>query len=147
MQFTTFAVASVMAAAVAAHSNVTYVTEVLTEYTTYCPEPTTLTYNDVTYTITEATTLTITDCPCTVSKPVEVKPSAPVYVNSTVPEVTAPAPVVPSQTPVTVAPSGAPSGTGAPQPSKPAFTGAANRAAVGSAAGLAGLLGFAAYIL
>ena len=53
MQFTTFAVASVMAAAVAAHSNVTYVTEVLTEYTTYCPEPTTLTYNDVTYTITE----------------------------------------------------------------------------------------------
>ena len=49
MQFTTFAVASVFAAAVAAstaaHGNVTYVTEVLTEYTTYCPGPTTLTYS------------------------------------------------------------------------------------------------------
>ena len=53
MHFITFAVASVLAAAVAAHSNVTYVTEVLTEYTTFCPEPTTLTFNDVTYTITE----------------------------------------------------------------------------------------------
>ena len=51
MQFTTFAVASVFAAAVAAstaaHGNVTYVTEVLTEYTTYCPGPTTLTYSKI----------------------------------------------------------------------------------------------------
>lgn len=46
-----------------------YVTEVVSELTTYCPKPTTLTYNGKTYPVTEATTLTITDCPCTVVKP------------------------------------------------------------------------------
>ena len=34
-------------------STVVYVTDVYTSYTTYCPEATTLTYNDVTYTISE----------------------------------------------------------------------------------------------
>lgn len=53
MQFSATAVAAALVATVAAHSNVTYVTEVLTAYTTYCPEATTLTFNDVTYTITE----------------------------------------------------------------------------------------------
>jgi len=62
--------ALVGAAAAAMHGNVTYTTEVVTAYTTYCPEATTLTYANKTYTITSATTLTITDCPCTVSKPV-----------------------------------------------------------------------------
>ncbi|CDH11729.1 uncharacterized protein ZBAI_03515 [Zygosaccharomyces bailii ISA1307] len=42
-------------------------TEVVTQYTTYCPGPTTFTTNGVTYTVTEATTLTITDCPCTLT--------------------------------------------------------------------------------
>jgi hypothetical protein len=74
-----FSVIAVLAAATAvsagsygypAPGNVTYTTEVVTAYTTYCPEPTTLTHGDKTYTITEATTLTITDCPCTISKPV-----------------------------------------------------------------------------
>ncbi|KAG7152692.1 Clock-controlled protein 6 like [Verticillium longisporum] len=51
-------------------NNVTYTTEVVEVYTTYCPEPTTLTHGDKTYTITKPTTLTITDCPCTISKPV-----------------------------------------------------------------------------
>lgn len=41
-------------------------TKVVTEYTTYCPEPTHVTMNNKTYTVTEACTLTITDCPCTV---------------------------------------------------------------------------------
>jgi|ERR1712176_345884 len=52
--------------------NVTYTTEVVTEYTTYCPEPTTLTWGDKTITVTEPTTVTITDCPhgCTITKPV-----------------------------------------------------------------------------
>jgi hypothetical protein len=62
--------AALVGAAFASRGNVTYTTEVVTAYTTYCPAPTTLTYSDKTYTITEATTLTITDCPCTVSKPV-----------------------------------------------------------------------------
>ncbi|KAH7263467.1 hypothetical protein BKA59DRAFT_506483 [Fusarium tricinctum] len=48
---------------------VVYTTEVLTAITTYCPEPTTLTHGNKTYTVTEPTTFTITDCPCTVTKP------------------------------------------------------------------------------
>lgn len=47
-----------------------YTTEVVTEYTTYCPSPTSIEHGGVTYTVTEATTLTITNCPCTVTKPV-----------------------------------------------------------------------------
>jgi len=39
---------------------------VVTEFTTYCPEPTTIVTNDKTFTITEPTILTITDCPCTI---------------------------------------------------------------------------------
>ncbi|KAF5023170.1 hypothetical protein F66182_4774 [Fusarium sp. NRRL 66182] len=67
------------------HNNGTthYTTEVVTAITTYCPEPTTLTYGDKTYTVTKETTLTITDCPCTVSKPVH-KPS---YTKPVVPPV------------------------------------------------------------
>ncbi|KAJ4171830.1 hypothetical protein NW754_007425 [Fusarium falciforme] len=56
------------------NGTIAYTTEVVTALTTYCPAATTLTYNDKTYTITEATTLTITDCPCTISKP--AKPTA-----------------------------------------------------------------------
>jgi len=78
-----------LAGAASAYSNVTYTTEVVTAITTYCPEPTTITYGETTYTITEATTLTITDCPCTVKVPVTTVSSVichtcpPVYVNST----------------------------------------------------------------
>lgn len=39
-----------------------YITEVVTSFETYCPGPTTLTYNSKTYTVTSATTLTVTDC-------------------------------------------------------------------------------------
>lgn len=46
-------------------SIVTTSTEIVTEYTTYCPEPTTFTEGNKTYTATEATTITVTDCPCT----------------------------------------------------------------------------------
>jgi hypothetical protein len=61
MQFTSaFAVAALASTAAAWYpssnsSSVTvdYVTDVVTSYTTYCPEATTLTYNSVTYTITE----------------------------------------------------------------------------------------------
>jgi|SwirhirootsSR2_FD_contig_31_8324672_length_880_multi_4_in_0_out_0_1 hypothetical protein len=64
------ALAGAAAAGWSGHGNVTYTTEVVTAYTTYCPEATTLTFSSKTYTITKPTTLTITDCPCTVSKPV-----------------------------------------------------------------------------
>jgi hypothetical protein len=40
-------------------------TEVVTEYTTYCPFKTTFTEGSSTYIVTEATTVTVTNCPCT----------------------------------------------------------------------------------
>jgi len=139
MQFTFAAVAAVMATAVAAGGNGTavWVTDIVNVYTTVCPAATTFAFNGVTYTATASQTITITNCPCTVSKPVYTTPVVsvtPVYVNTT---------VVPTKTPVVVV------GTGSPATSSkgPAFTGAANKAVAGSAAGLAGLLGLAAYIL
>ncbi|KAH6874077.1 hypothetical protein B0T10DRAFT_499423 [Thelonectria olida] len=54
----------------------TYTTEVVTAYTTYCPGPTTLSFNNKTYTVTEPTTLTVTNCPCTITKP-HAAPSQP----------------------------------------------------------------------
>lgn len=40
-----------------------YTTEVVTAYTTYCPEATMITHKGETYTVSSATTLTITNCP------------------------------------------------------------------------------------
>ncbi|TQW00767.1 hypothetical protein IF1G_00698 [Cordyceps javanica] len=51
------------------------VTEVVDVWSTYCPEPTHLTMNNKTYTVTEACTYTITDCPCTVTKAVPTYPA------------------------------------------------------------------------
>ncbi|KAM3499351.1 hypothetical protein MY10362_007387 [Beauveria mimosiformis] len=52
------------------HHNGTWTTveEVVDIYSTWCPEPTHLTMNHKTYTVTEACTYTITDCPCTITK-------------------------------------------------------------------------------
>ncbi|GKT48683.1 putative chloride channel protein [Colletotrichum spaethianum] len=41
------------------------ITKVWDHVTTYCPEPTTLYYNNRTYTIDKPTTFIIPDCPCT----------------------------------------------------------------------------------
>ena len=41
-------------------------TKVVSVYTTYCPEATTVEMNGKTYTAHSATTITITDCPCTI---------------------------------------------------------------------------------
>ncbi|KAK7969452.1 clock-controlled 6 (CCG-6) [Apiospora saccharicola] len=120
---------------------VKYTTEVVNQYTTYCPGPTTITHGTKTYTVTAPTTLTITDCPCTVSKPVFTtsavvcngascsgKPAPPpTYNNGTVP-------AVPAQ-PTTLAP--APTGgyptkpTQATTPSAPIPTAGAAKVAFG----------------
>jgi len=71
MRFTAALTVAAMAAGAAAHgehppTNGTapaYVTEVVTAFTTYCPEPTEITHAGETYTVSEATTLTITNCP------------------------------------------------------------------------------------
>ncbi|KAG0672562.1 hypothetical protein C6P40_001779 [Pichia californica] len=65
MQFSVLA-SLALASTVLAASNDTVITEVVTAYTTYCPEATEITTNGKTYTVTGATTLTITDCPCTI---------------------------------------------------------------------------------
>lgn len=55
------------------YTNGTYtITKVWDAVTTYCPQPTTLCFNNRTYTIEKPTTFIIPDCPCTqtyVSKP------------------------------------------------------------------------------
>ncbi|KAF5651218.1 clock-controlled 6 (CCG-6) [Fusarium sp. NRRL 52700] len=144
-----FAAALAFAAGVAAHAkNVTYTTEVVTAYTTYCPGPTEIVHGDKTYTITEATTLTITDCPCTVTKPVITTsavvchdcpaPSAHHGYNSTM------VPVYP-----TGGKPGSPAGPGATPtggaPSEVPTAGAGKVAAL-SGAGLAAVVGFAALL-
>jgi hypothetical protein len=59
MQFTSVAAVAALAATVAAWPSnsssvaVDYVTEVFTAYTTYCPAATQVTFNGVTYTVTE----------------------------------------------------------------------------------------------
>ncbi|KAF8860382.1 hypothetical protein BDZ45DRAFT_672678 [Acephala macrosclerotiorum] len=40
-------------------------TETVSEYTTYCPAPTTVVEGNKTYTVSSATTLTVSECPCT----------------------------------------------------------------------------------
>jgi hypothetical protein len=137
MQFGKLAILAGLAASVSAWANETWVTTTVDVLTTVCPYATSMTFNGVTYTATAHETITITNCPCTVSYKPTVTPvvpvSTPAYHNTTAPKTTAPHTPVGTVTPVTTA--------------KPTFTGAANRAVVGSAAGLAGLLGAAAYFL
>lgn len=49
----------------AASGNVSLSTEVVSAYSTYLPEPTTLIEGSQTFVVTAPTTLTVTDCPCT----------------------------------------------------------------------------------
>jgi hypothetical protein len=71
------AASAALVAGANAFGNATYVTEVVTAYTTFCPTPTEVVHGTNTYTVTKATTLVITDCPCTVTKPVITKPVVP----------------------------------------------------------------------
>ncbi|EEP76032.1 predicted protein [Uncinocarpus reesii 1704] len=148
-----FSVAASLALAAGASATIinptgaSVITEVVTQYTTYCPGPTTITHGTNTYTVTEATTLTITDCPCTVTRPI---------ITSTVSECNdCPAPsgtgVIPPPVEPPVYPNGTapapPAGTGnvpsSTVPSPPDFTGAASRMVAGAGAALAGVLGVA----
>lgn len=150
MQFKAVSVLALAATAAATYGNVSYTTEIVTEVTTYCPEATQISYNGQTYTVTEPTTLTITNCPCTISKPVYVTSSVacntcaaptttPVYYNTTSPVATYSATSVGTVSPVSTA-------VGTPTPSTITTNGAGKAMAV-SGAGLAGLLGLAAFLL
>ncbi|PTB68089.1 hypothetical protein BBK36DRAFT_1139597 [Trichoderma citrinoviride] len=142
-------------------SNVTVVTDVVDVYTTYCPFATQITHGSKTYTVTEPTTLTITDCPCTITRPVTITSSVacvtcgsaaptgavpsgngggapPAFTNSTI--------TTPTQAP----PAGGnpPASTGGVVPTAPPAvpTGGASKAVL-SGAGLAGIVGLAAFVL
>jgi hypothetical protein len=146
MQYSAVVLAAFVATASANYYNGTtpvYTTEVVTSYETYCPGPTTITYGESTYTVTEATTLTITDCPCTVVKPVTT--SSVVYCDTCPPPGPTHAPVYPNATlttevGTTAVPTQAPTTT-------PIEANSGNKAFAFSGASLAGLLGLAAYIL
>jgi hypothetical protein len=125
MKFSAAVVLAAAAGASAWKSNVTYTTEVVTAYTTYCPAPTEITHGGKTYTVTEATTLTITNCPCTITKPITTTS----YQNSTS------AVVVPPTT------------TKGPAPTTSLATAGAGKAAALSGGALAGVLGLAAFVL
>jgi len=129
MQYSIVALAALVGSAVAgwpANGTVVYTTDVYTAYTTVCPAATTLSFNGVTYTVSESTTLTITNCPCTVVKPV-----------TTASVVSTPAPAPPASNGTVVA-------TSTPT-IVPANGG--ERAFAASGGALAGLLALAAYAL
>ncbi|KAK0116730.1 hypothetical protein ONS96_012581 [Cadophora gregata f. sp. sojae] len=152
MQYTAVAVLALAATASAAYKNetVSYTTEVVTDYVTYCPVATTLTYGHVTYTAKESETVTIPGT-YTVVKPVTT--SSAVYCNSCAPTYT---PVYPTANATTVAPvpTTYPAGTAAPTvaptatpaPSPITANGAGKTMAL-SGASLAGLVGLAAFLL
>ncbi|KAI9642766.1 hypothetical protein NHQ30_008498 [Ciborinia camelliae] len=178
MQFSTIAIISAFAAAVSATGNhsvsatasdpVVWVTDIVTQYTTFCPAATALEYNGITYTAKANETITITNCPCTVSKPVyttsvvecngcSANPtapagtapagSAPVYGNSTAPAPTSAASTNQGGSVGTTSAPVGPSPTSAAATAGITATNNGNRAIAFSGASLAGLLAVAAYIL
>ncbi|GAB7341102.1 hypothetical protein MBLNU457_7415t1 [Dothideomycetes sp. NU457] len=141
MRFTIAAAAAAFVAGASAAANGTvYVTDVVSQYTTYCPEATQVTHNGVTYTVTEATTLTITNCPCTVTR----------ALTSSTPAATPAAPAVAPAYKNGTSGAGSASPTAGAPGSKTTmpvqFTGAAN-AVTASGAGLAAIFAIAAYAL
>jgi len=131
--------AAVVGASANYNASTTWVTDVVTAFTTVCPLATVLTYNEKTYTVSESTTLTITDCPCTISKPVIVTSS--VYCYSCSAQTT----LYPNTTSVTA--SAALNGPTFTSTTSTLPTAGADRAVAFSGAALAGLVGLAALAL
>jgi hypothetical protein len=155
MRFSTIVAFALSAIAVSAHgynngTEVT-VTEIVTQYTTYCPFATTIVEGNKTYAVSEPTMLTISNCPCTRTKTYTTVTSGAPHGTGALPTATPPAYangtgiVKPTSKPTYSATSGnstSPSAT----PSSPPFEGSANKATVAAGA-LAGLIGVAAYLL
>ncbi|KAK5684142.1 hypothetical protein LTS10_004006 [Elasticomyces elasticus] len=158
-----FAVATAALIGAATAQNATtlppvYVTDVVTAYTTFCPEATEITHAGQTYTVSSATTLTITNCPggCTITS--LSTPVAPVTVSSAIGQPSASttaipvvpsssAPYYPSSNGTVVAPSssGAASPTGSSSSSTPSpYTGAASKTYFSAGAGFLALFGLVA---
>ncbi|CCE32412.1 CCG-6 clock-controlled protein 6 (ccg-6) [Claviceps purpurea 20.1] len=146
MKYATALIAAAVGAQAWSSKNGTQVvTEVVDQYVTYCPGPTHITHGDKVYTVTKPTTLTITNCPCTITRPV-VSTSAVVCHTCTA------APSNPANTePAATVPAPAPTGGLVMTPTKgqPSTvpTAGAGKAAALSGAGLAGIVGLAAFVL
>ncbi|KAJ5838470.1 uncharacterized protein N7525_003658 [Penicillium rubens] len=131
-----FSIAALTLGAAGAMAGV--VTETVTEYTTYCPEATSVVHGSKTYSISTPGYITMSHGPYTVTRPL---------VTSTVTEcnscVATSTPLVPSagSTGVPSAPSSAAT------PSQPAFNAGAINAATGAGAGLAAVFGAVALLL
>ncbi|CAG7931925.1 unnamed protein product [Penicillium olsonii] len=150
-----FSIAALVVATGAVASSVT--TEVVTAYTTYCPEATSIVHGSQTYSIATPGHITMTNGPYTVTRPIQTSTVTQCQSCSTaVPQVSASSvPVIP------VAPSGAAStplvpnadatgsagASGTPVPSMPAFNAGAANAAAGAGAGLAAVFGAVALLL
>ncbi|KAG5953778.1 hypothetical protein E4U13_007294 [Claviceps humidiphila] len=154
MKYATALIAAAVGAQAWSSKNGTQVvTEVVDQYVTYCPGPTHITHGDKVYTVTKPTTLTITNCPCTITRPV-VSTSAVVCHTCTAapsnPAATEPAATEPAATePAATVP--APTGGLVMTPTKgqptTVPTAGAGKAAALSGAGLAGIVGLAAFVL
>lgn len=131
-----------------ADEEVVYTTEVVTAITTYCPEATTITYGESTYTVTEATTLTITNCEagCTIKVPVTTVSSV-VCEDCSAPAsfVSTPGSSFPVPTTTEVPTVSVPIVT--PTTTPPVVEAGAGKAAALSGGALAGILGVAALVL
>merc|ERR1711964_378615 len=133
MQYSAVAVLALAATASATYKNetVSYTTEIVTDYVTYCPAATTLTHGSVTYTAIKPVTTSSAVAPT----------YTPVYPTA---NATTVAPVPTTYPAGTAAPTVAPTAT--PTPSPITANGAGKTMAL-SGASLAGLLGLAAFLL
>lgn len=87
MQFKNFIGVSALAALASAAANMTVTTDVVvTDFTTYCPEPTSFVVNNKTITVTDETTITIIG-ECTIPTTYTTEGSSTVAAESTTPEV------------------------------------------------------------
>ncbi|KAJ6083750.1 hypothetical protein N7467_007885 [Penicillium canescens] len=151
MRFSIAALAAVAVGAVA--SDVT--TEVVTQYTTYCPEATSVVHGSHTYSISTPGHITMTNGPYTVTRPLvtstvtqcnSCSSSTPLASSSSIPVV----PSVATSTPLVpnAGATGTPgSSAGSPSPSQPAFNAGAINAATGAGAALAAVFGAVALLL
>ncbi|KAL6707826.1 hypothetical protein ACN47E_003726 [Coniothyrium glycines] len=117
-------------------------TKVVYGLTTYCPEPTTVTYGSKTYTVSSSTTLVDDDCEYTTTYEVKPTPSAvktpvhseyapPKYSSAAVHYSSAPYPVVSKPAGNTTYPTATGAHPSSTKPATPEFTGAAGKTTAG----------------
>ncbi|KAJ5824464.1 hypothetical protein N7447_006804 [Penicillium robsamsonii] len=153
---------SIATLALAAGAMANVVTETVTQYTTYCPEATSVVHGGHTYSISTPGVITMTHGPFTVTRPIvtssvtECKSCSSSIPASSTPVIPSSIPLVPvpgvTSTPLvpgsatTGAPSG-PIGSSTATPSQPAFNAGAINAATGAGAGLVAVFGAVALLL